>query len=384
MIGSFEGMRKLNRLAVLHAIRTHGPVARVEIARMTGLTRPTVSDIVEELLREEWIRALPPVSTRPGRRPILLEFCPQARLVIGIEAAVDRVRAALVDLAGKVQTAVEASFRSPTPERLVTLIGSLVDQLCSQAGGARLMGVGLGLHGLVDTASGTSRFAPHFGWRDVPIRALLADRLDLSVCVDNDVRAMALGEAMFGAGRSAVSLVYVYVGSGIGAGIVFGGKVYHGLSEGAGEIGHTFVAPGRRCSCGNDGCLETVAAVDAVLQRYRDLTPGSPLPSLDGLLDAARAGDPAARQVLTEAGRYLGQAVGNLVNLLNPEVVVLGGPLAAAGDLILLPVTETAHSIALQGLSAGLRIVPVSSGPDAGVIGAAALVIDKVLGGEIE
>lgn len=383
MIGSFEGMRRLNRLAVLRVIRTNGPIARVEISRVTGLTRPTVSDIVEELLGGGWVRELPAVSTGPGRRPTLLEFYPEARLAVGVDVGITRVRVGLVDLSGRVHAAAEAPFPAPTPEGLADLVGILLDRLRPQARPGQLAGAGLGMHGLVDTVAGLSRFAPHFGWRDVAVQALLAERLGLPVLLENDVRAMALGEAIFGAGRGAVSLVCISVGEGIGAGIIFGDKVYRGLAEGAGEIGHTIVAPGRRCSCGNDGCLETVAAADALLQRYRELSPASAPTTLGGLLALASEEDTAALQVLAEAGRYLGQAIGNLVNLLNPEVVVLGGALAQAGQAVLGPVAEAVRAIALPGLTEGLRILP-SSGPDAGVIGAAALVIDKVLGGEIE
>jgi N-acetylglucosamine repressor len=381
LTGSVELMRSLNRAAILNALRTGAPISRAGLADLTGLTRPTVSDIVAELIDQGWVReelAAVEETRRAGRRPISLQFNPKAGYAVGVDIGVTRIRTVLTDAAGAVLARASEPVGDPSGPGSVSptaVIGSVVRtvrQVVTGIDPQRVAGVGVGMHGLVERAAGLSRFAPHFGWRSIPLGAALRERLPFPVTVDNDVRAMALGQSWFGAGQGAESLVCINVGAGIGSGIVIRGRLWHGSREGAGEVGHTTVVEdGPPCECGNTGCLEAVASGTAIARE-------AGLPDGRAVYEAALAGQAAARRILARAGRHLGTAVANLVNVLNPEVVTLGGAVMEAGDLIFGPLLETARKRALPSLTDGLRIVPVSFGAEAGAIGAATLVLEQL------
>lgn len=382
-------MRQANRESVLSLVRTRSPIARVEIAEATGLTRPTVSDIVAELITEGWVREAGPAEGGVGRPAVLLEFVPDARMVLGIHVGITRVRVGLFDTNAECRQRTERVLGADRGVlTVVEQIGQAVQAVLehSHVDPARILGAGVGLHGLVDAATGISRFAPHFGWRDEPVARLIASRIGMPVSIDNDVRAMALGESRFGAGRTDGTLVCVNVGTGIGAGIVLDGKPLHGMHGAAGEFGHTKVEPGGRlCSCGGRGCLETVASGPAIAARAAERLAGGE-PSLlqanglsgEEICRTAEAGDRLAAAVLAEAGGYLGLALANLVNLLNPEAIVVGGGLSSAGEWLFGPLREGLRLHALPGLTEGLRVIPVGRGADAGMVGAAALMLQSI------
>jgi len=391
-MNSFNRMRQNNRFAVLSLIRARAPVARVDLADASGLTKPTVSDIVSELLAEGWVREIGSAPGTVGRRPTLLEFVPDARLVVGVDVGITAVRVGLLDLQARLLARTEKPLTATAPESVVTAIWQGVETVIEGIPREKLLGMGLGLHGLVDPDTGICRFAPHFGWRNLQIRQRLEERIGLPVQIDNDVRAMALGESLYGAGRTAGTLVVVSVGAGIGSGIVMHGNLYRGLHGGAGEIGHTKVDPnGLPCSCGGRGCLETVAAAPAVVAQAVERLGRGEASSLAGvqrlsteaISEAARAGDPLAQDLMRRAGQSLGIAITNLVHLLNPEVIAVGGGMTAAGSVLLDPLSETVRREALPGLTDGLTITLVHGGPDAGIIGAAALILQPALTGGI-
>ena len=232
--------------------------------------------------------------------------------------------------------------------------------------------------------------APNMGWRDVPVRERLTSALGMPVIVDNNVRAMALGEALFGAGKDVYSLAYVYVRVGVGAGIVVGGQLYYGGGAGAGEIGHMTILPheGAACRCGNRGCLETLVSETSLISQAEEIAAQHP----DGLLNrhllqnddtrpierifaAARAGDQDTRTMIEQRACYLGMALANLVNVINPELILLGG-MFAQGEELILPVAEKAmRELSFAGLGEKVRVQPTSFGWRAGVIGASALAL---------
>jgi glucokinase-like ROK family protein len=252
------------------------------------------------------------------------------------------------------------------------------------------LGVGVGASGLVDFSSGVNVLAPNLNWRNVPLRQHFQARLGLPVVVDNNVRAMAIGETYFGAGRGVDSLAFVYGRVGVGSGLVFGGQAFRGSTTGAGEIGHTtlLVHGGEQCRCGNSGCLETLVSEAVILAQAeaaahrspesllartlelrRDLTP------LDRVFTAGRQGDPEVLALLNSQAYYLGLALSNLVNLFNPELILLGGIFAQGQDLLLEPIRQTVRKTAFGGLGEKVRVEPSSFGWRAGVIGAAALAL---------
>jgi predicted NBD/HSP70 family sugar kinase len=234
--------------------------------------------------------------------------------------------------------------------------------------------------------------APNLGWRDVPIRDWLTERLGLPVCVDNNVRAMALGEAWFGTGQDVRALAFVYARIGVGAGFVVDGQLFRGSGAGAGEVGHTTIIPdgGDRCRCGNAGCLETLVSEPAVVSLAEELARQNPqgilarhLRSVEGtssdierIFAAARAGDEATRTMLNERARYMGIALANLVNTFNPELILLGGMLAQGQDLLLPVMEATMRQQAFANLGEQVQLQTTSFGRQAGVVGAATLALN--------
>jgi N-acetylglucosamine repressor len=254
----------------------------------------------------------------------------------------------------------------------------------------RIIGIGVGASGLVDTTAGVNVIATRLNWKDVPIRALLESHLSLPICVENNVRSMALGEAFFGSGREVDVLAFVYGRIGVGAGFVVNGKLFRGSGAGAGEIGHTVILgqAGEICSCGNTGCLETLisepvfqkqAALlaeqypDSLLANYLD--DEAKANQIERIFAAARDGDQNTREMIEERARYLGIALANLVNIMNPELILLGGMFAQGEDLI-MPVAEAQmRSTSFAGLGEHVKIAPTQFGWRAGVIGAASLAL---------
>lgn len=391
-----ELIRAINKRRVLRLVRGLGAVSRADLAEQTGLTRPTISAVVSELLEEGWLEEIGSGESSGGRPPIMLRFNPRARWVIGAELGAGHVRAVLADLAGQVYVRRKERVESGDPmvelDRLVRMVREILAQLPKTPRPVPLAGIGVGITGLVDTERGLWRYSPHYRVDDLPVARLLEERLGMPVSLENDARAMAWGERSFGIARGIDNLAFIRVGVGIGAGIIIGGSLYGGAHQGAGEIGHTIVVEsGPTCRCGSVGCLETVGSAVAIARRARErIAAGeaSLIPSLvDGdldrviattVIDAAAAGDRLARETLAEAGRYLGLAIGSMINLLNPAMVVIGGGTSRAGEMLIGPLREAALGRALPRLRERTRIVRTALGEDACPLGGAALVIEAL------
>jgi len=394
---SGSALKAHNRRAVLRTLLRYGPVSRVQIAEHTGLSSTTVTNLVAALLAqgvvaEADLAAQPAGERGVGRPRTALRLVPGARRVIGVHIGVGQVRVAVCDLLGcPLHTRVLEHAPEQPADQVLDAIAALVEDVIARdgAGRAALVGVGVGASGLVDPASGVNILAPNLGWRDVPLRDRLAERLRLPVCVDNNVRGMALAEALFGAGQDVGVLAFVYARVGVGAGFVVDGRVYRG-GAGAGEIGHvTLLADGGEpCRCGSTGCLETLVSEAAFARRAAALVARDPQgtlarhladadrPLMQRIFDAAREGDPATLDLLNERARYMGLGLANLVNTLSPELIILGGLFAEGADVLFGAVRETLRRHAFAGLGERVRLIPPTFGDDAGIVGAAALALD--------
>lgn len=394
-----QRMRESNRLLVLRLIREEGPISRTEIAKRTGLSPTTVSVFIDALVQEKLVHEigyLSPATGGAGRRPILLDIRPDGRYVVAVDLGVSNTSVVLYDLSYRVR----ARRTAPTPhdrgaDGAMELIFSFIDAVLEEAGVARdrVAGVGLGVPGLVDSARGISRFSHNLGWRDVPFKALLEARLGVPVFLENVIRMTTLAEKWLGAGKEVSDLICIGVGSGLGAGIVTGGKLYRGPCQGAGEIGHTVVVSGGpRCRCGNRGCLEALVSGPGIVRRTRELmaqgeaTRLSELPperlarfTAKEVAEAAHAGDELARRVWQEAGTYLGLGIANMINLFDIPFVILGGGIAQAGELLFDPVVRTVREHAYSVAPDHVKIVPRALGPEASLLGAALLVTMETL-----
>jgi predicted NBD/HSP70 family sugar kinase len=240
-----------------------------------------------------------------------------------------------------------------------------------------LLGVGVGLAGIIDSAAGVCRVSPHNGWREVPFAKLLEDRLDCLVYLDNNVNSLTLMEHLYGAGQHVRDFLVVTIGRGVGMGIVAKGQVYRGACGGGGELGHIVIDPGGFvCNCGNRGCLETFVAEPWLIRRAN--MSGLKAATPEDLLAAAEAGNQVALDVLEKAGALLGQTLANLVNLLNPELIIISGEGVRMGEFLLGPMRAAMPQHMFGQLAEGLqvKIEPVSD--DAWARGAASLVLNKI------
>jgi predicted NBD/HSP70 family sugar kinase len=258
---------------------------------------------------------------------------------------------------------------------VVRIVGGVIDDVRRGVEGRRIVGLGLGMAGLIDRNQGVCRYSPFLPWRDVPIRSLLADRVDLPVIVENDVNALTIAERWFGVGATAPNFLVVTLGRGVGMGIMLQGALYRGATDGAGEFGHvTIVNDGEPCACGKRGCLEAYVSEPA-LQRAVSRLAGYDI-DLDAAVEQARAGDERFRACFHDAGRKLGGALANAVNILNPDLLILSGEGSRFLDLMLPALRDTCARESFDGLFDDMRLVVEPWGDDAWARGAAALVLD--------
>jgi predicted NBD/HSP70 family sugar kinase len=366
--------RDLNRAAIFKLIGSSGPIARAQIARQLGLSPATVTAVTRELLDQGLVRVVDRSQAPRGRPALLLEVVGGAAAAFGAKVAPDHVVGVRVDLEGEVIERFETRFDASAPDAVERLGDLLTGWLDEASSAVPLLGIGLGVSGVVDSAQGTLD-SPLLGWRDVPLAGLLADRLGLPVYVDNDVNTLAVSERLHGRGRDVEHFVTVTIGRGVGLGIVAGGDIYRGHGGGAGEFGHTTaVADGPHCSCGKRGCLEAVVADPALVaaaRRARLLKRDEGVERLTALADAGNA---RASQIFADAGETLGRAVGDLANVLSPELVLVSGEGTRAWPHMLASF-DGAFRAALFGPLRGVR-VEVDPWDDARwAVGAATLVL---------
>jgi glucokinase-like ROK family protein len=399
-LGSNINLVKAHNLrAVLLSLLHQERVSRVELAQKTSLSTTTITNLVAEMLSNGIVveeGAQEPDGQRAVGRPrTALQLVPNARFAVGVHIGVGVLRVALTNLFAEIQSNRIHNFQLDEPAGdVIDQIGYLVESVINESGAdrARVIGVGVGASGLVNVQTGINVLAPSLGWRDTPIREPLERKLGLPIVVDNNVRAMAVGEAFFGAGRGVNSLAFVYGRTGVGAGFVVGGQVYRGSGAGAGEIGHVIMVPdgGELCRCGRHGCLETLVSEGVIVRQALALARGDPDGILARLLDvpgdtpiierifaAARQGDIDTRLMIEQKACYLGIALANLVNILNPELILLGGMFAQAQDLMLPVAAQKMHETAFAGLGEKVRVGTTSFGWRAGVVGAAALALTQ-------
>jgi predicted NBD/HSP70 family sugar kinase len=390
--------RAYNAALVLRALYDYGPISRAEVARLSGLTRTTVGDVISDLMGEGLAREVGRGPSTGGKAPILLELIDGARHVIGLDLGEEVFRAALVDLRGQLQRTIERPVTGLTGDESLQVVHELIEELARDSR-ATLLGIGVGTPGIVDSTTGTIRSAVNLDWNDLPLGEILRDRHGVPVEVANDSRAAALAIELFSSHRRN-NLVAITVGRGIGAGVVLGGELFHGDGFGAGEIGHVVVVDdGAKCECGRSGCLETVANSRAILLKAAEAAatnPDSPLglraaasaspsaPSgsltLGHVAAAIHEGDERARRIVVTAGRFLGQAVAGIIGVLDIEHIVLHGSVAQLGEPWLAAVRDEAVRRSLRLLARDVSIELAEPIGDLVVMGASALLLTTELG----
>ncbi|MET8330770.1 ROK family transcriptional regulator [Streptomyces sp. NPDC005181] len=377
--GSQTSLHRANLERVVRAVRMAGSLTQAEIARGTGLSAATVSNIVRELKDGGTVEVTP--TSAGGRRARSVSLSGDAGVVIGVDFGHTHLRVAVGNLAHQVLAEesepldVDASSAQGFG-RAEQLVKRLIETTGISPG--KVIGVGLGVPGPIDVESGTlgsTSILP--GWTGINPSEELAARLGVPVYVDNDANLGALGELVWGSGRGVKDLAYIKVASGVGAGLVIDGHIYRGPGGTAGEIGHiTLDESGPVCRCGNRGCLETFTAARYVLPLLQP-GHGSDL-TMERVVQLAREGDPGCRRVIGDVGRHIGSGVATLCNLLNPSRVVLGGSLAEAGELVLAPIRDSVSRYAIPSAGRQLSVLPGALGARAEVLGALALVLSEM------
>ncbi|HMB22028.1 MAG: ROK family protein [Chloroflexota bacterium] len=362
--------RQHNRNLVLQTIFANEAISRAEVARVTHLTRTTVSEIVSGLLEEGLVEEIGRGESIGGKSPILLSIVADSRYLIGLNLAQDKFIGAIVNLRGEIKEIVEAPVKDNDGQKALELVFQLIDQLLKK-GMKPIVGIGVGTPGLVHTREGVVLSAVNLDWQDLPLGQLLENKYKIPVSVLNDSQATAIGEFVYG-GEHAVdeNLIVINVKHGIGSGILINGRLYQGDGGGAGEIGHVVVQRenGELCRCGKRGCLETVASAHAVLQQLK-------MDSLDQAQAAFAAGDEKAVQVVCNAAHHLGISLANLIGILNIQKIVLTGDMSHFGPQWLEAVEDGMRNAVLGPMSENTRVELGALDYRACILGASAFLL---------
>jgi len=390
-----EVMNRINRRVILQLIRQYHSISRAELVKMTGLAAPTVSRIVERLVKVEKLARYDGVgNSNGGRPPVNVEFNAKGRYVLGIDLGATLIRGVLADLDAEI--VMEVQLPTGKEDGYDAIIGNLVgvvERLLSNRGldTDSVIGLGVGVAGLLDKEKKVVKFSPDFGWQNVNFKDDLEARISIPLFIENSTRLMALGEKSYGQGKDLRNFIVVNVGYGVAAGIVVEGQLIDGGAGYSGEFGHMTIAPDSDviCECGRNGCLEAFASGRSIgFAARRDLPEGNMLMDLCGgkperidakmVFEAFKEGDSYAENICMNAIRSLSVGVANLIHLLDPTHVYIGGGVSMNGKLFWEPLnSEIRNRVLLPNRE--VKILPAEFKEYATVIGSIAMVLDTIL-----
>jgi predicted NBD/HSP70 family sugar kinase len=385
-------LRDMNEVLVLNLVRERQPISRIDIAGLTGLEGSTVSKIVARLLESEFVYedGVGSASPQGGRKKRFLHLNPEKVYAIGVDLEPQRIMVALSDFSGRIMRSMTMD-NDRDPQRALDIVAKSIKKLLqSKQSKERVAGIGVSLVGLVDPKEGRILAGESLGWGDdVPVGSMLRNSLnvDLPIYYDNGSRLAALAEIWFGKHRTQQpqDLVFIEIGDGVGAGIVIQGELYHGSLHGAGEFGHISLDPlGPVCNCGGRGCLEVFAADQATLARYTELcrTEGMTAEikrkvSIEELVDRGLRGNPRAIGALRQTATYLGRGLIPVIYSVNPEVIVLGGSVVKAWDILYPEIRRVLAAQVTRFYSSHVSITPSTLAERPSLVGAVALVLAR-------
>lgn len=382
--GDLSLIKKINKSIVLEAIIKKSPISRAAIAQMTGLTKATVSTLVNELIESKLACEIGTGQSSGGRKPVLLLFNKAAGCAVGIDLGVNYILSVLTDLEGNI---IEES-RIPLADlsidsviaELKASIRALVDRAPASPYG--IVGIGIGVPGITDD-KGTLLFAPNLGWENLHIQEIIEKEFHIPVTIDNEANAGAIGEKQFGAGQKETDLIYISVGIGIGTGIIIKGELYRGSSGFSGEMGHISIeANGRKCRCGNLGCWELYASENALFEQAHALLPlsfpaGQTAVDIALLVHLAEQGTEEVIRLFAQMGQYLGLGVINIMNTFNPKLIIIGSRLTAAEPWLKGSLLQVIEARSLPYSRRHLRIEFSTLRTHSAVLGASFLAISQ-------
>jgi N-acetylglucosamine repressor len=370
--------RTFNQQLVLRALHDQSLLSRADLARLTGLTRTSVGDLVGSLIDDGLIEEVGRGQSSGGKTPILLRVAPDGRHLIGLDLGEAQFSGAVVNLRGEILRSIHLPLDGQNGDATVELVMQLVDALRADDR-CPLLGIGIGAPGIIDTSTGTVRWSANLNWAELRLGPLLEQRYGVPVVVANDSHAAALAELTFFRHPRPNNLIVIRVGRGVGAGIILNGQLFQGDGYGAGEFGHVAMggadAP---CRCGREGCLETLTSMRALVDAAGAVEPS--ITDEGGLVAAFLAGVTGIRRIVLDAARELGIAIGWLIGVLNVRHVLLVGPVAEFGDDWLGEVRRSARSSVLALLARDTQIEFGHVHDDVVVLGASALLMEQQLG----
>lgn len=380
-------IKEHNDRLILKTIYDQGELSRADVARLTGLTPTTVSDSVAGWMDDGLVAEVGVRPSAGGKPPILLRVVDDSRHLIGVDLANGAFAGAIVNLRGQIQHRRCLPVYDRGGDAALEVVFELLDGLVDSADGS-LLGIGIGAPGLMDARRGMVRNAVNLDWHNLPLGSLLEERYRLPVYIANDCQASALAECTFGSARQVSNLILIWLGLGIGAGVVLNRALYYGDGFGAGEIGHVKVVDeGELCRCGHYGCLETVASSRAIVRQARAIAardpnsllhryaPTADQVDLNAVFHALQAGDQEVKGVITGVGKCLGEAMAHLVCSLNIQRIILAGSMARFGRALIDPIREQVKQGALAALADETRVEFTTLDPDIVILGAAALLL---------
>ncbi len=412
--GNNQFLKKYNQTLILDLIRVNKSISKAELAEVTGLSPTAVGVIVSSLREEGYLVETGTGESKGGRRPIMLELKTKSFYSFGVDIDVDNINIMLIDITGevilekRVSNAISKSISSMDSEDnvnkmdnieadykktalvIASEIKAIIQGLSIQF--ERVLGIGLSVPGLVDSVTKEVVLAPNLEWQNVDIRRYLEELIKVPVYVENEAMASAICENWLGLCQDVKDFVCINIKSGIGAGIFINGKLYRGASGSAGEVGHIVVDEGGpKCGCGNYGCFETLASTSHIEEKARKLIREGVVSTLnrievienidiDAIVDAAKYGDEASNTILMEAGRFMGIAISNIVNTLNPSKIVLGKDFVKYSKLVLERVKNIASAKTLKFPLASLQILTSEIGEKSSTLGAAIIPLKVLFG----
>ena len=393
--GNNQFLKQFNKTVILDLIRTHKSVSKAELSQITGLSPTAIGMITSSLLEEEYIYETGTGESKGGRRPIMLELRPKSFYSLGVDYDVNYINVTLIDITGEIVCESQTRIKDPEAfsavmKRTEAVIQDIMAKFSVRS--ERLLGIGFSIPGMVDSETHEVIFAPNLGWRNIDMKLSFKGLPGVPLYVENEAMASAICENWIGCCQDINNFVCINIKSGIGAGIFTHGRLYRGANGSAGEVGHVVVDEnGPKCGCGNYGCLETVASTGWIVEKARRLVRQGAVSSLntfenpedigiDEIIAAAKAGDEAAKGILVESARYLGIAISNIVNTLNPSKVVIGKEFVKYSDVVIEYIKEVVGCKALSAAAANVEIMPSFVGERASTLGAAIVPLKALFG----
>jgi len=391
--GDLKLIQELNRFIILDTIRHYGPISRSEIAKRNNISPTTVTSAIRRLLRDGLVYEDGVGASNGGRKPILVRFSPDSRFLIGVSISNSAIKIAEMNLAAEVCRKKVFPVRALTGQSMIAYVLKSIDQFLSEYSSlTKCIGISIISPGIVDAVQGVIRYNSKLRLKDIPFKEIVERRFKLKTWLENDANAIVLAEKRFGKYKKFKNLIYITIGDGVGAGIVINGSIFRGRNGGAGEFGHTSIGRnGIYCDCGNRGCLEHYINWPAIYSKILsfidqgrntmilELAKGDKNLVTPAIFRyALKKNDQLAKEITKDIAIYLATGIVNLINLFNPDIIILGGKVAYDNGFLLSQVNKLVHQKALSILVDKLKISPTSLGNDFRSIAAAAIPLQEM------